>query len=231
MADPRTHLYANNASCRLAEDLTAGETSIQLETGKGALFPNPSTGEIFIVTLENLVTGVREIMFCTDRVNDVLEVERGQEGTDAVEWTNGPNVLLQNRATAGTFEHLEEQTGGGGGSSPIIIQLACSDLTTNIIAGTRRAYVRSPASFTIAEVRASLLDDALYDPVVIDINKNGSTILSTKLTIDEGELTSLTAATPVVISDTDVNDDDELVVDIDSIGEFAKGLIVTIIGE
>lgn len=108
MADPRVHRYANNASCRLGEDLTAGETSIQLETGKGVLFPNPGVGEIFILTIEHLITGVKEIMFCTSRSGDVLEVERGQEGTDAVEWTNDNNVIVQQRLTAGTLEHLEE---------------------------------------------------------------------------------------------------------------------------
>jgi len=57
------------------------------------------------------------------------------------------------------------------------------------------------------------------------------TILSTKLTIDNTEKTSTTAATPAVISDSALSDDSEITIDIDQIGNgSAKGLKVTLIG-
>lgn len=229
MADPRTHLYANNASCRLAEDLTAGETSIQIETGKGALFPDPDPGEIFILTLQDLVSGVIEIMYCTARNNDVCTVERGQEGTDAVEWINSANVILQNRITAGTLEHLEETTGGGG-LAPVIIQIACSDLVTELEAGDSKAYVRAPKAFTLTEVRASLLTVSSSGNVAVDINKNGTPILYSPLLIDSGEKTSETSSTTPIIDDDTIADDDEITIDIVQDGTGAKGLIVTLIG-
>jgi len=65
----------------------------------------------------------------------------------------------------------------------------------------------------------------------VDINEGGTSILSTKLTIDNTEKTSTTAATPAVISDTALADDAEITIDIDQIGNgTAKGLKVTIIG-
>jgi hypothetical protein len=65
----------------------------------------------------------------------------------------------------------------------------------------------------------------------VDINESGVSILSTKLTIDNTEKTSVTAATPAVISDTAIGDDSEITIDVDQIGDgTAKGLIVTLIG-
>jgi hypothetical protein len=228
MADPRTHLFANNATCRLGEDLTVGETSVQLEAGKGALFPDPATGEIFVITIEDLVQGTREIMFCTERNGDVLEVERGQEGTDAVEWFESSNVVVQHRVTAGTLEHLQEVQDAA--SSPVVIQMACSDLTTNLVAGVNRAYVRAPRAFSLTEVRASLLEASSSGPVRVDVSVNGASILYPLITIDQGEKTSMTAATPPVIEDDEIEDDDEITIDIVSEGTTAKGLIVTLKG-
>jgi len=52
-----------------------------------------------------------------------------------------------------------------------------------------------------------------------------------KVTIDNTEKTSTTAATPAVISDTSIADDAEITIDIDQIGNgTAKGLKVTLIG-
>jgi hypothetical protein len=65
----------------------------------------------------------------------------------------------------------------------------------------------------------------------VDINEEGTSILSTKLTIDNTEKSSATAATPPVISDTALGDDAEITIDIDQIGNgTAKGLKVMLIG-
>ena len=65
----------------------------------------------------------------------------------------------------------------------------------------------------------------------MDINEAGTSIISTKLTIDNTEKTSVTAATAAVISDASLADDAEITIDIDQIGDgTAKGLKVTLIG-
>ena len=119
------------------------------------------------------------------------------------------------------------------GDETVTYQLAASDLTTALEAGTSKAYFRAPRGFTVTEVRASLLTASTSGTVDIDINKNGTSILTTIITIDQDEKTSETAATPpVVISDGSevVADDDEITVDIDAAGTGAAGLIVTLIG-
>lgn len=108
------------------------------------------------------------------------------------------------------------------------IDLACSDLTTPLTVGTTTAYIRARFAFTVVEVRASLKTASSSGAVTVDINKNGTSILSTKLTIDQGEKTSVTAATPAVISTAAFADDDEISIDIDGAGTDALGLIVSL---
>jgi hemin uptake protein HemP len=110
------------------------------------------------------------------------------------------------------------------------IQMSVSDLTTAIATGARKAYCRAPHAMTLTGIRASLLTASSSGVVTVDVNVNGSTILSTKLTIDANEKTSVTAATPLVMSSTAIADDDEITVDIDGAGTGAAGLIVTLRG-
>lgn len=109
--------------------------------------------------------------------------------------------------------------------------VAASDETTDLTTGTDKTTFRIPYAATITEVRASLTSAPTGADLVVDINKNGATILSTKLSIDATEKTSTTATTPAVISDTAVVDDDEFSIDIDQIGSTVAGtgLKVTII--
>lgn len=115
-------------------------------------------------------------------------------------------------------------------AEPVLIQIAASDLTTDLTAGAARAYFRAPYAFTVSSVRASLLDASTSGVVTVDINEAGVSILSTPITIDQGEKTSVTAATPPVISDASIADDAEITIDIDTAGVDAQGLIVTIRG-
>jgi len=117
-------------------------------------------------------------------------------------------------------------------SFPTNIQLTCSDETTALTTGTAKITFRMPYAMTVTAVRASLTTAQTSGTIfTVDINEGGSTILSTKLTIDNTEKTSTTAVTPPVISDSALADDAEITIDIDQIGDgTAKGLKVTIIG-
>ncbi len=116
---------------------------------------------------------------------------------------------------------------------PVLIQVACSDLTTVITAGTSKAYFRCPYAFTLVAVRASLLTGQTGGSLfTVDINDNGSSILSTKITIDNNETTSTTAATAPVISSSSMGDDRIITIDVDTVGTGSPvGLIVTLIGK
>jgi hypothetical protein len=116
--------------------------------------------------------------------------------------------------------------------TPIEIQLACSDETTALTTGTAKITFRMPCGMTLTKVRASLTTAQTSGSIfTVDINEGGSSVLSTKLTIDNTELTSTTAATPPVISDSILADDAQITIDIDQVGDgTAKGLKVTLIG-
>jgi len=110
--------------------------------------------------------------------------------------------------------------------------IACSDETTDLTTGTKVTF-RMPYAFTVTAVRASLTTAGTGGTLVtVDINEAGTTILSTKLTIDASETTSTTSATPAVISDTALANDAQMTIDIDAVGSTntGKGLKVEIIG-
>lgn len=113
-----------------------------------------------------------------------------------------------------------------------MLPIACSDETTAISAGTGKVAFRMPYGMTLSSVKASLTSAQASGSIfTVDINKNGVSILSTKLTIDNNEKTSKTAAAPPVISDTALAEDDEITIDVDQIGDTpAKGLKVYLIG-
>lgn len=94
---------------------------------------------------------------------------------------------------------------------------------------------RMPWAGTITDVRAAVGVPSDTGPIVIDVNEGGTvaapgaSILSTKLSIDEGEYTSFTASTPHVISDNSFADDALVTFDVDSAGANAQGpLTVTL---
>jgi hypothetical protein len=111
-----------------------------------------------------------------------------------------------------------------------VLVIAVSDETTAITTGTAKVTFRMPYAMTLTAVRASLSTASTSGIPTVDINEAGTTILSTKLTIDASEKTSTTAATAAVISDSALADDAEITIDIDVAGTGAKGLKVYMIG-
>jgi hypothetical protein len=115
---------------------------------------------------------------------------------------------------------------------PIEIQAAASDETTALTTGTAKVTFRLPVAFTLTGVRASLTTAQSSGSIfTVDINQNGSSVLGTKLTIDNTEKTSVTAATPATITTSALTDDSEITIDVDQIGNgTATGLKITLIG-
>lgn len=116
--------------------------------------------------------------------------------------------------------------------TPFEMEVACSDETTALTTGTAKVTFRMPVAVTLTGVRASLVTAQTSGSIfTVDINEAGTTVISTKLTIDNTEATSTTAATPPVISDSSLADDALMTVDIDQIGDgTAKGLKIVLIG-
>jgi len=108
--------------------------------------------------------------------------------------------------------------------------IACSDEATALTTGTNKARFRMPFAGTLTAVKASVNTAPVGSTLVVDINESGTSVLSTKLSIDASETTSATAAVPAVISDSALADDSIISVDIDQIGSgtAGEGLKVTL---
>lgn len=128
-------------------------------------------------------------------------------------------VIVNRLSTAATAASVE-------------IGVACSDETTALTTGTAKATFRMPCAMTLTAVRASVTTAPTGSTLIVDINESGSTILSTKLSIDATEKTSTTAASAAVISDSALADDAEMTIDIDQVGATiaGAGLKVWLIG-
>jgi len=110
--------------------------------------------------------------------------------------------------------------------------IACSDETTDLTTGAAKATFRMPYAFTLTAVRASVTTAPTGANLEVDINEGGTTILSTVISIDAGDKTSVGATTAAVISDTSLADNAEITIDVDQIGSTVAGagLKVTLIG-
>jgi len=90
-------IFANNASSTLASGVNDTDNTLVLATGAGALFPAPTGGDYFLLTLTQGV-GLEtswEIVKCTARTSDTLTVTRAQESTVAASWGVGSKADLR----------------------------------------------------------------------------------------------------------------------------------------
>lgn len=108
--------------------------------------------------------------------------------------------------------------------------VAVGDEVTAITTGTAKVTFRMPYAFKLTAVRASLTTASSSGAPAFDVNRNGTSIFSTTLTIDQSEKTSTTAATAAALSTTDLSDDDEITIDIDTAGTGAAGPKLYFIG-
>ena len=115
----------------------------------------------------------------------------------------------------------------------ITLIIPLSDTITPLVAGTAKETLHLLAfGLTDVQVAAELSTPQTSGALVtVDINESGVSILSTKLTIDNGEETSLAAATPAVVSDTTLALGSKLTFDLDGVGDgTALGLKVHLSG-
>lgn len=112
-----------------------------------------------------------------------------------------------------------------------------SDLTTDLTTGTSKANLILPYGFLLADdgVRASL---RVAQPsgvlLTLDLNVNGVSILATKLTFDNTERSTATAAAPFAFETGGevLSAGDEITVDIDQVGDVgAQGLMIYLTGQ
>lgn len=112
------------------------------------------------------------------------------------------------------------------------LSFALSDETSNLTVGNLISF-RMPYAMTLSSVRISVNDAPTVSTVIVDVKESGVSIFSTLVSIDAGELTSVTAAVPAVISDTSLADDALITVSTTQIGSGnpGKGLKMTLKGK
>ena len=121
----------------------------------------------------------------------------------------------------------------GKGDLVYVAVVAVADETA-LTAGTKKTF-RLPVGMRLFAgeegIRASVVTSSTLPAgdVVVDVNEDGTSILSTKITIAATETTSVDNATPPVISDVELADNARMTIDVDTPAD-AEGLQVTLRG-
>lgn len=129
-------------------------------------------------------------------------------------------------------------------SSPDLQSFELIDRTvligTNIAVGTTRDSLVMPYGMLLDSVASGgiyatlAVAQAAGVVLTVDVNRNGTSILSTKLTFDNAERSTLTAAIPPVFEagGNILAKGDEITIDVDQVGTaLAKGLRVYLVGQ
>lgn len=172
----------------------------------------------------------------TDNATNFVEITTvGVASANTSAFTSGSIPIAQVVTASADISSIADKrawvnSDAGGGSVIRYLQIRVTDSqANNAIATTIGGDVESPITGTINEVVAYLDTAGTTGTQTIDINKNGTTILSTKITIDTTEKSSRTAATPSVLSVTSVTVGDIFTIDVDGVHTtVAKGLTVII---
>lgn len=154
------------------------------------------------------------------------------DATAPVTQAFGDTAAAGSAAKAARRDHKHGMPASPTFTQDVWIEVAASNETGAVTVGTGKVTFRAPGAFTLTGVRASLKTAQASGSIfTVDILKNGSSVLSTLITIDNTEKTSTTAATPPVISTSAIGDDDEITISVTQIGDgTAIGLKIALIG-
>lgn len=186
-----TQRFSNNASAVLAASINASDTTIQVASGFGALFPSPGAGEFFVVALQN-AAGDLELVRISSRTGDNLTVAssgRGQEGTTAASWTLTV-TRVELRLTRDTMARFIQQESG-----VVSMDLTIPNLT---VSGTLTGNTITANSVTVAGVSvrdASILNAGTIAPARLGGGSvNGNSYLAGDSTFKTVDFTQLSGS-------------------------------------
>jgi hypothetical protein len=212
-------------------NLAQADSVANSETAFGIVAEDIADSSNGFVAINGLVHGLNTNAFTE---GDILYLSTTSAGAITNVKPASPNYIVlvgyvaKKSATDGhILLHVQNDT-----RQAVEIQLAASDETTALTTGTAKVTFRMPHAMTLTSVRASLTTAQASGSIfTVDINQGGTSVLGTKLTIDNTEKTSVTAATAATITTSALTDDAEITIDIDQIGNgTATGLKITLIG-
>ena len=188
---------------------------------------SPADGDCYLVAASATGAWAGQDGQIAFRLSTAWEFITPSEGMAA--WVNDEDIAIVFDGSAwGTLS----TGGGGGGSSAQHVEVAMSDLYSEIAAGTKKATWVATRALTLSAF-ATFLTSAVSSSGVVTvdvhlIDNDGTdlgTIFSTKPSIDANEYSSLTG-TAAVLSTTSMAAGQWLRFDLDADGTSAKGLIV-----
>jgi hypothetical protein len=212
--------------------------SLVLNSGEGDRFSDPSTvGEYYVTAFpsgENPHLGNAEILKVTARSSDTFTIEREQRGTTAksisADWIVIQGIYAEDVVGLTNEQTLTNKTLISPVINPIAVTCQITDSSTDAATGDGKAILNIPSNlngYNLNAVAASVETAPVGSAISIQIHNATDAVdmLSTPLTIDAGENTSATAATPAVI-DTNTDDiatNDRLRIDVDAVGSSTAG--------
>jgi len=114
-------------------------------------------------------------------------------------------------------------TGATGTPAPKEIGIAATSESEALTVGAGKVSIRMPYNMTLTSIVAYVTTAPTGANVIVDVNKNGTTIFSARPQIVAGTLTTYGGAIPGVISTASLAINDVISFDIDQIGSTSSG--------
>lgn len=218
---------------------TAATSTVASDTGTDAVITavDDTNPGLMTVALKSKLDGIEALADVTDATNVAAAgaVMEADTSTASMSFVIDEDNMASNSATKVPTQQSVKAYADlmvPKATFPSSLSIALSDMTTQITTGTTKAYWVNPydTTLTITKVKATLAT-AGSGSTVVDINEGagaGTSILSTKITIDASGTDSDAAGTPPVVSDSSIAADGRLTFDIDTAGTSAAGLMVHI---
>ena len=156
--------------------------------------------------------------FMSDAQETILDNTSGTNTGDQ-DISGKQNVLSEGAFVDGDKTKLD------GLSATFHLGLAFGNEVTDISVGTDKLTFQMPNfDTTLTDVSVNVKTAPTGSVATFDLNEAGTSVLSTKITIDAGKKTSVTASTPPVISESAIQANAIMTVDIDGVGSTVSGV-------
>lgn len=161
------HTFTNNATATLASGISDTDTTINLTSGQGALFPTLSSGDDFFATLVDSSNNL-EIIKVTARSTDSLTVVRAQESTTARAYLASDKLEL--RPTAQILTDFTQTSAAQTLTNKTI------NLTANTLSGTKAQFntALSDDDFVTLTGSETLTNKTLTSPTITGTISGGT---------------------------------------------------------